>query len=325
MTHNIESQPQVKPQPKVTSPSNLPQAPAGAIEHKPRIWQRLSFRSALHAIVIYSLIIGIGTAILMPLSWMITASLRGEGEVVFTIPVAWIPTESFHFENFWYVLNYPSYPLWRPTLNSIHLVALNIIGVVISNTMVGYTFARLRFPGRDLLFKLVILTMLLPGIVLMIPSFLLFNTIGWYGTYLPLWVPSFFGSAFFIFITRQYMRSFPRELDDASRIDGCGFFGTYWRIILPLSKPVLVVMAIFTFVDVWNDFQGPLIYLNDADKFTLAIALDYFRRSTFSTATTNTVNYVMAASLMSIVPLLALYFAAQKQLIGGIASVGLKG
>jgi multiple sugar transport system permease protein len=290
-----------------------------------RFWQRLSVRRTIHASVIYILLISIGLVILLPLSWMLTAALRGEGEVVFTVPVSWFPTESFHFENFWYVLNYPSYPLWRPTLNSLMLVALNIAGVLVSNSMVGYAFARLRFPGREFLFRLLILTMLLPGIVLMIPSFLLFHSLGWYGTYLPLWVPSFFGSAFFVFITRQYMRSFPRELDDAARIDGCSYLEVYWRIILPLSKPVLVVMAIFTFQDVWNDFTGPLIYLNDAEKFTLAIALDYFRRSTFSTASTNTTNYVMAASLLSVLPMLILYFAAQKQLLGGIASVGLKG
>jgi ABC-type glycerol-3-phosphate transport system permease component len=223
------------------------------------------------------------------------------------------------------VLTNPGYPLWRPTLNTLRLVMLNLVGVVISNTLVGFAFARLRFPGKEFLFRLVILTMLMPGVVLLVPSFLLFNTLGWYGTYLPLWVPSFFASAFFVFITRQYMRSFPRDLDDAARIDGCGYLGVYWRIILPISKPVITVMAVFTFQDVWNDFTGPLIYLNDSDKFTLAIALDYFRRSTFSTSSVNTTNLVMAAALMSVIPTLILYFVAQKQLIGGIASVGLKG
>ncbi|MEN6479335.1 MAG: carbohydrate ABC transporter permease, partial [Anaerolineales bacterium] len=174
------------------------------------------------------------------------------------------------------------------------------------------------------LFRLVILTMLMPGVVLMIPQFLLYNSFGWYGTYLPLWVGAFFGSPFYIFITRQYMRSFPRDLDDAARIDGCGRLGIYWRIILPLCKPVLTLMAVFTFEGVWNDFTGPLIYLNDPKKYTLAIALNYFRMSRFS-AGVNTTNLLMAASLMSVIPMLILYFFAQKQLIGGIASVGLKG
>lgn len=291
----------------------------------PRFWERRSIQTILHATLMYTLLTGIGIFILLPLSWMLTAALRGPGEIVFTIPVSWFPTESFHVENFWQVLTNPAYPLWLPALNTVKLVVLNIGGVVISNTLVGYAFARLRFPGKEFLFRLVILTMLMPGVVLLIPSFLLFNTLGWYGTYLPLWVPSFFASAFFVFITRQYMRSFPRDLDDAARIDGCSYLGVYARIIVPMSKPVITVLAIFTFQDVWNDFTGPLIYLNDASKFTLAIALDYFRRSTFSSMSTNTTNLVMAAALMSVVPMLVLYFVAQKQLIGGIASVGLKG
>jgi ABC-type glycerol-3-phosphate transport system permease component len=275
--------------------------------------------------LIYSLLISIGLIVLLPLSWMLTAALRADGEIVFTIPVSWFPTTSFHFENFWRVLTYESYPLWRPTLNTLFLVVLNIVGTLLSNSLVAYAFARLRFRGKEFLFRLVILTMLMPGVVLLVPSFLLFNAFGWYGTYLPLWAPSFFGSAFFIFITRQYMRAFPKDLDDAARIDGCGYLGIFWRIILPLSKPVLTVMAIFTFQGVWNDFTGPLIYLNNSDKFTLAIALDYFRRSAFSAVAANTTNLVMAAALLSILPVLVLYFSAQKQLVGGIASVGLKG
>jgi ABC-type glycerol-3-phosphate transport system permease component len=204
------------------------------------------------------------------------------------------------------------------------LVALNITGVLISNTMVAFAFARLEFPHREFLFRLVILTMLMPHVVLFIPSFLLFNILGWYGTYLPLFVPSFFGSAFFIFIARQYMRSFPRDLDDAARIDGASTFGIYWRIILPLSKPVMILMAVFTFMDVWNDFTGPLIYLTDPNDFTLAIALNYFRQARLSSGPAPT-NMIMAAALISTVPMLILYYFAQDQLIGGISSVGLKG
>jgi multiple sugar transport system permease protein len=255
---------------------------------------------------------------------MLTAALRGQGEPVNTIPVSWFPTESFHFENFWTVLINPAYPLWRPFVNTVLVIALNVTGVVISNTLIAYPFARMNFPGKEAMFRLVILTMLMPYVVLLIPQFLLFNTLGWYGTYLPLWVPSFFGSAFFIFITRQYMRSFPKDLDDAALIDGANRFGIYWRIILPLCKPVITVMIVFTFLDVWNDFQGPLIYLNDSEKFTIAIALNYFRQSRFA-AGANTTNLLMAATLMSTLPVLILYFSLQEQLIGGIGSVGLKG
>jgi multiple sugar transport system permease protein len=291
---------------------------------KIRFWQRKSVRKTVHAVVVYSVLIGIGILILMPLSWMLTAALRGQGEPVYTLPTAWFPTESFHFENFWTVLTNENYPLWRPALNTMMLIVLNVTGVLISNTLVAYAFARLDFPYKEFLFKLVILSMLMPGVVLFIPSFLLFNTLGWYGTYLPLWVGSFFGNSFYIFITRQYMRSFPKDLDEAALIDGASRFGIYWRIILPLSTPVMTLMAVFTFLDVWNEFTGPLIYLNDPSKFTLAIALNYYRQSLFSGAEPTT-NLVMAGALMSVIPVLILYFLSQEQLIGGIASVGLKG
>ncbi|RPJ38588.1 MAG: carbohydrate ABC transporter permease [Chloroflexi bacterium] len=294
------------------------------IENVP-VTKSLTYQRRLHAIVMYLLLVLIGLLVMMPLSWMLTAALRGDGEVVFTIPVSWFPTTSFHFENFWRVMANPSYPLIRPVMNTLLLVVLNVIGALFSNSLVAFAFARMRFIGRDFLFKIVILTMLMPGVVLLIPSFILFNMLGWYGTYLPLWVPSFFAAPFFVFVMRQYMRSFPRELDDAARIDGCNYWQIFWYIILPLSRPVLVVVAIFTFQGVWNDFTGPLIYLNNADKYTLQIALDYFRRSVFSGASGNTTHLVMAASLISVVPLLVTYFFVQKELIGGIASVGIKG
>jgi multiple sugar transport system permease protein len=291
---------------------------------KIRFWRRKSFRKIVHAVFIYSLLIGLSIIILMPLSWMLTAALKGKGETVYTLPVAWFPTESFHWENFWTVLVNNDYPLWRPALNTIMLAALNVAGVLISNTLVAYAFARLDFPRKEFLFKLVILSMLMPGVVLFIPSFLLFNALGWYGTYLPLWVGAFFGNSFYIFITRQYMRSFPKDLDEAARIDGATRFGIYWRIILPLSKPVMTLMAVFTIMDVWNEFQGPLIYLNDPAKFTLSVALNYYRQSMFS-GREPTTNLVMAAALISVIPMLILYFFSQDELIGGIASVGLKG
>ena len=298
--------------------------PSASSRIKIKFWRRKSVRKIVHAVFNYSLLIGIGILILMPLSWMLTAALRAPGETVYTLPASWFPTESFHWENFWTVLVNDDYPLWRPALNTMMLVVLNVTGVLISNTLVAYAFARLDFPKKEFLFKLVILSMLMPGVVLFIPSFLLFNALGWYGTYLPLWVGSFFGNSFYIFITRQYMRSFPKDLDDAARIDGASRFGIYWRIILPLSKPVMVLMAVFTFMDTWNEFQGPLIYLNEPSKFTLSIALNYFRQSLFS-GQEPTTNLVMAASLLSVIPMLILYFFSQNELIGGIASVGLKG
>lgn len=292
---------------------------------RPIVERSQYLRPQLTVVLVYALLSSISLILLLPLFWMLTAALRGEGEVVFTVPTSWFPTESFHFENFVRVLTYESYPLIRPILNTLFLVIMNVTGTVLVNSLIAFAFARLRFPGRDLLFRVVIFTMLLPGAALLVPSFLMFNSIGWYGTYLPLWVPAFFGNAWSIFVIRQYMRSFPRDLDDAARIDGCGYFGIYRHVILPLSKPVLMVVAVFTTVAVWNDFTGPLIYLSNSQDFTLAIALDYFRRSAFSTVATNTTNLVMAAALLSVLPILILYFFAQEYLIGGIASVGLKG
>jgi multiple sugar transport system permease protein len=301
--------------------SSLPQS----LSFSKRFRRGQTFQRRLQTAIFYIVMTFMGIIFLLPLSWMLTAALRGEGEVVYTIPVSWFPTTSFHVENFWKVLTNPAYPLWRPAVNTLILVFLNTLGALVSNSLVAYAFARLRFHGKEFLFQIVILTMLMPGIILLIPSFILYNALGWYGTYLPLWVPSFFAAPFYVFIMRQYMRSFPRDLDDAARIDGCSYFGIYWNIILPLSRPVLVVVAIFTFQGVWNDFTGPLIYLNDANKFTLQIALDYFRRSAFSGMSASTTHLVMAASLLSVLPLLITYFFVQKQLIGGIASVGIKG
>jgi multiple sugar transport system permease protein len=183
-----------------------------------------------------------------------------------------------------------------------------------------YAFSRLRFRGSNLLFNILIITMLIPGAVLMIPSFIMFFKIGWYGTYLPMIVPSFFASAFFVFLIRQYMKTLPHELDEAARIDGCSFFQIYWLIILPLTLPVVAVQVVFIFLGTWGDLLGPLIYLDKTIKFTVAIGL-----ANFATRADPNNNELMAANLIMMLPPLILFFVAQKQLIGGIASVGLKG
>jgi ABC-type glycerol-3-phosphate transport system permease component len=178
----------------------------------------------------------------------------------------------------------------------------------------------MEFRGRNALFTIVVLTMLIPWQGLMVPQFLLFYEIGWYGTYLPLIVPSFTGSAFFVFLIRQYMKSIPRELDEAARLDGAGPFRIFWSVILPLCKPALAVCAVFTFLGTWNDLLGPVIYLNDNSKFTAAVGL-----ANFVSSRTQDYNLLMAATLVTIVPMIVLYFVSQRYLIGGIASVGLKG
>lgn len=291
-------------------------------------WKRKSFTQTSHTTLIYFLCIGLGIAVMMPMGWMITAALKPQGNMVYTIPPDWLPTTYFHFENFWLVLVNKQFPLLGPTVNTLFLIVLNIAGVLFSNTLIAYGFAHYRFPHREFLFQLVILTMLIPGVVLMIPSFLLFLQMGWYNTYLPLWVPAFFGTPFYIFIVRQYMRSIPPEMLDAARIDGAGVLASYWHIMLPLCKPVMVVMMVFTFQGVWSDFVGPLLYVSDEAKFTLPFALAYFRSQSGHAATqgaSSSLHLLMAGTVMVTIPPLLLYFFVQKQLIGGIARIGLKG
>jgi ABC-type glycerol-3-phosphate transport system permease component len=250
---------------------------------------------------------------------MLTAALKPDLEPVFTPKAEWYPTKFWEWGNFRRVLT-DNMPFLRYMINTMIIVVGNIIGVLISCSVVGFAFARLRFRGSKVLFYILIVTMLIPWQALMVPQFLFFVKIGWYGTYLPLIVPSFGGSAFFIFLIRQYMRTIPRDLDDAARVDGLNTWQIFWRIILPLSTPVLTVCAVFTFLASWNNLLGPLIYLDSDEKFTVAIGL-----ANLVTRADTPWNLTMAANLITILPTVILYFFIQKRLIGGIASVGLKG
>lgn len=211
-------------------------------------------------------------------------------------------------------------PLTRYLWNTLLLVFLTVFGELTACSLVAYSFARLKWPGRDLLFGLLLATMMLPGQVTMIPVFLIFKSLGWYNTLKPLWVGSFFGSAFFIFMLRQFMRSIPRELEEAARIDGCGYFGCYWRIILPLMKPALAAVAIFTFMNTWNNFMGPLIYLNDQRLYPLSLGLFQFRLEH-----STDFGMLMSASTIMTLPVVAVFFLAQKHFIQGVTLTGIKG
>ncbi len=272
------------------------------------------------ALVLYGLLLAFSLFILLPIGWMLTAALKPDLAPVFTFPPEWFPTEYWHWRTFSDALLNPDQPFLRYAANSALISGLAIIGAVISCSLIAYPFARLHFRGKDAMFTLLIATMLLPGPVLLIPQFLIYFQIGWYGTYLPLIVPWFTGNAFYIFLLRQYMRTIPRELDEAARIDGASYWQIYARIILPLSAPALTVIAVFTFLATWNDFFGPLLYLDDQNQFTVALAL-----ATFVRRVGVQWNEMMAANLMSIIPVLVVYFLAQNKLIGGIASVGIKG
>ncbi|HEU4354022.1 MAG TPA: carbohydrate ABC transporter permease [Actinomycetota bacterium] len=280
---------------------------------------RYKVRRISYKVLMYALLIGLCSFIMLPVGWMFTAALKPDLEPVFTPTPEWFPSKFWEWDNFRRVLT-ESMPFLRYTINTMIIVIGNILGVLISCSIVGFAFARLRFRGSKVLFYILIVTMLIPWQALMVPQFLLFVKIGWYGTYLPLIVPSFTGSAFFIFLIRQYMRTIPKDLDDAARVDGLNTWQIFWRIILPLSTPVLTVCAVFTFLWSWNNLLGPLIYLDSGDKFTVALGL-----ANLVTRADTPWNLTMAANLVTIIPTVIVYFFVQKKLIGGIASVGLKG
>jgi len=209
---------------------------------------------------------------------------------------------------------------WSYVANSVYLVVLSMLGQALSCSMVAYAFARRNWPGRDVFFGILLATMMLPPQVTMIPVFMIFEQLGWYNTLRVLWGPSFLGSAFFIFLLRQFMKSIPDDLEDAAKIDGCSFFGIYWRIILPLVKPALAAVCIFTFMNTWNDFMGPLIYINDQRLYPLALGLFDFR-----TEHQTEFGMLMAASTLMTLPVIALFFLAQRYFIQGVTLTGMKG
>ncbi len=274
----------------------------------------------LWASLVYGALLLLALFILLPVGWMLTAALKPDTAPVFTYPPEWLPTRHFEWQTFVRALTDPDEPYLRYAANTAMLVFVNIVGSVVSNSLIAYAFARLRFRGRNLLFGILVATLLLPGPVLLIPQFLIFFNLGWYGTYLPLVVPSFLGNAFFVFLLRQYMRTIPRDLDEAARIDGAGHWQIFRHVILPLTAPALTVVAVFTFLGTWNDFFGPLLYLDDPDDFTVAIAL-----ATKVSRVGTEWNLLMAANLIAVIPPLVVYFLAQRRLIGGIASVGIRG
>ncbi len=209
---------------------------------------------------------------------------------------------------------------WTFLGNSLTVAILGVLGTVISNAIIAYGFARLKWKGRDAFFALTLATMMVPFPVLMVPLYGVFRTFGLIGTLLPLWLPTWFGSAFNIFLMRQFFRTIPEELSEAARIDGCSEWRIFWRIIVPLSTPVLVVAALFHFIFAWNDFLGPLLYLTRKDTYTLAIALESYESQNGGVQW----HYLMAASAVTILPVIVLFLMAQKTFIRGIATTGSK-
>jgi multiple sugar transport system permease protein len=252
----------------------------------------------------------------LPFLWMVTTSLKGDRQV-FAIPMQWVP-RPVHWEN--YPTALAAFPFWRYLGNTLLLCAASVAGNLVSCAPPAYAFARLQFRGREALFILMLCTIMLPAQATMLPVFLLFRWLGWIGTFRPLWVPAFFGNAFFIFLLRQFFRTIPRELSDAARIDGCGEIGIFWRVVLPLAKPALATVALFTFIGTWTDYLGPLVYLHDERQFTLALGLTAFLGRHGAEW-----NYLMAASTVVTAPLIVLFFLTQRTFVKGVALTGLKG
>jgi ABC-type glycerol-3-phosphate transport system permease component len=208
-----------------------------------------------------------------------------------------------------------------PLMNSLIVTLTNIAGNLLSCSLAAFGFARLRGPGKNFLFLLVLGTMMVPMWVTLIPQYVLFSKLGWTNTLLPLTIPAWFGWPFFIFLLRQFFMTLPKELDDAARIDGASTWGIFWRILLPLTKPALATVAVFAFIGNWNNFIGPLIYLRDPEKQTLALALQRFQ----GTQGNVQYNYMMAVAVISLIPIIVLFFIAQRFFVQGIVMSGIKG
>lgn len=268
----------------------------------------------------YLVLIGLSLVFITPLLWLISSSLHSL-EGVFAVPFDWLP-DPLHWENYRDAMTI--LPFARYLGNTVVITAAVIFGTVFSSTLVAYGFARLKFRGRSTLFGLCIATMLLPGQVTMIPLYVLFARLGWVDTFLPLIVPAFFGSPFYIFLLRQFFRSIPYEYDEAARLDGAGPFRIYWNIILPLARPAIATVVIFSFVGVWNDFFNPLIYINSFEKATLTLGLNFLKTQIIGSGITQW-QILMAASVLVLIPNVVIFFLAQRHFIKGIQMGGLRG
>jgi ABC-type glycerol-3-phosphate transport system permease component len=254
---------------------------------------------------------------IVPFVWMVSTSLKPEGSV-FTFPPVWIP-HPVRWDN--YVTLFRLVPFGNAFVNSVIVATAATVGQVLSASLAAYAFARLRFRGKNVLFIIFLATMMVPSQVTLIPTFILFRAIGWINTLLPLTVPAFFGSAFGIFLLRQFFLTLPRELFEAAVIDGASPPHMYWRLALPLAKPALATFGIFVFMGSWNDLITPAIYLNDMSKMTLPLVLAEFNNAFGADYTAHT----MAGAVLSVLPLLIAFLLAQKYFVQGITLTGLKG
>lgn len=273
---------------------------------------------ALTYLIIFALCVVFG----YPLFWTAMSSLKTIPEM-FSFPPILIPAAP-QWANYWTVLNI-DYPVGRWFSNSVLIVILTSFGTLVTSSLVAYSFARFEYRGRDILFMITLSTMMLPAQVTLIPQFVLFYKLGWVNTHLPLWVPHWFGGgAFAIFLMRQFFLTLPLDLDEAALIDGAGYFRIFWSILMPLCKPVLATLAIITIIASWSDFLGPLIYLNTPEKFTVSVGLQFFN-AVPEVGGEPMQHLLMAACVMSMVPIILMFFFGQRFFVQGIVMSGIKG
>ena len=285
----------------------------------PHLWNQRPSTLWRHSPVRYMAVVllFLGAMIyLTPLLWMISSSLKPERQIL-AVPPTLLPLPP-RWSNYVEALNYV--PFGRYTLNTLFLSAVNIVGHLLSCTLVAYGFARLDAPGRRPLFIVLLATMMLPYPVTMVPLYMLYRSLGWVNTFLPLTVPSFLGHPFYIFLLRQFMLTIPKDFEEAARVDGANILQIIGHVLLPLIKPALATAAIFTFQATWNDFIGPLIYLHNQALYTVTLGLNFFRA-------TYTVRwaYLMAASLATVLPVVVVFLFAQRAFVEGITLSGVHG
>ncbi len=274
-------------------------------------------RNGLLGLLRYGLIFFLGALFIIPLYWMVSTSFKTSGEA-YLFPPSWLPhpVSIEGYQAIWGSI----IPFNLFILNSAFITTLSVLGTIVSSTLVAYAFARLRWWGRDFWFIVLLATMMLPYEVVMVPIYIIFRKLGWLDTFLPLIVPNFLGNAFFIFLIRQFFLSFPKELEDAARVDGANSLRILWQIILPNSMPVMLTVMLFSFIGSWNDFIGPLIYLRKIEQMTVAVGLSMFAgyRSPNWTA-------IMAGATVSLAPIMIVFILFQRYFVKGIVLTGIKG
>ena len=275
-------------------------------------------RKLIREFIAHAALFGIALLFLIPFIWLILTSLKPLSQV-FANPLTWLPNP-IQWDNYVKALTSPAFPFPRLLANTVFYAVASTVGTVLSSAVVAYAFARMQFRGRDFLFGVTLATMMLPGIVTLIPTYVMFRLFGWVGSYAPLVVPLWFGSAFNIFLLRQFMLTIPLDLTDAARVDGATDGVILWKVMLPLIQPALLVVGLFQFLASWNDFMGPLIYLTNSEQFPLVLGL-----YSFTTRMNVQWNLLLAASVAVMLPMVVLFFLAQRYFIEGVVMTGLKG